>query len=289
MSPSAVLFRSPEITVADWQCPGHDTPAGSEEWFDGYEVTIPRAGAYHRASGRDAVMADPGTAVFYSPVRGFRVRHLAGVGDCCTCIRVSEAGLRSLLQSYAPRRADRAALDFPASHVEVDGSSYWLQAQVLQSASTGDDALLTVELAIGFLNRAVALAAQRQGLRPNPLPRSNAIEYAHRVREVVARRFQEPLTLETIARAVHCSPFHLSRLFRSATGRSIHQFLVQIRARHALNWVRDTRHHLSRIALEAGFATHSHFTEAFRREFGVVPSVVRSGRSPLRQRTTTTS
>jgi AraC family transcriptional regulator len=36
-----------------------------------------------------------------------------------------------------------------------------------------------------------------------------------------------------------------------------------------------TRDDLAAVALDVGFASHSHFTDAFRREFGRAPSEVR--------------
>jgi AraC-like DNA-binding protein len=52
--------------------------------------------------------------------------------------------------------------------------------------------------------------------------------------------------------------------------------VLRRRLRDALEMLLDTRESITRVALEHGFASHSHFTDAFRREFGVPPSRVRS-------------
>ncbi len=72
-----------------------------------------------------------------------------------------------------------------------------------------------------------------------------------------------------------CSPFHLSRLVRQATGLPIHRLLVRCRLRHALDLMLESRDGLAKIAGATGFASHSHLTDSFRREFGVPPDAIR--------------
>jgi AraC family transcriptional regulator len=108
---------------------------------------------------------------------------------------------------------------------------------------------------------------------------TRAIEYTARVHEVVRREFNERLTLARIGRAVHCSPFHLTRLVAAVTGLPLHRLVVRHRLRQALERVLDSRERLSAIAFSTGFSSHSHLTDAFRREFGCTPDRIRR-RSP---------
>jgi AraC-like DNA-binding protein len=45
--------------------------------------------------------------------------------------------------------------------------------------------------------------------------------------------------------------------------------------REGLERLLDDPLHISRIALDVGFASHSHFTDAFRAEYGRSPQQVR--------------
>jgi AraC-like DNA-binding protein len=76
-------------------------------------------------------------------------------------------------------------------------------------------------------------------------------------------------------RAVHVSPFHLARIFQQQTGVPVHRYLTQLRLRASLERLADGEEDLTTIALELGFSSHSHFTDAFRREFGQPPSEIR--------------
>jgi AraC-like DNA-binding protein len=101
-------------------------------------------------------------------------------------------------------------------------------------------------------------------------------DWAEHAKLVLAARYRAPLSLDDVARAVHCSPYHLCRVFRRHTGTSIHQYLTRLRLRAALDRLMDAGPDLTRLALDAGFSSHSHFTTAFTREFGAPPSTVRT-------------
>jgi AraC-like DNA-binding protein len=93
----------------------------------------------------------------------------------------------------------------------------------------------------------------------------------------IATRHHERLALDDIAGAAGSSPFHASRVFRAVTGETVHRHLVRVRLRVALYALaRDEGRDIAELALAAGFSSHSHFSSAFRAEFGVSPSAVRA-------------
>ena len=51
----------------------------------------------------------------------------------------------------------------------------------------------------------------------------------------------------------------------------MHAYRVQLRLRHALERVAEPAADLASVALDLGFASHSHFTAAFRRAYGRTP------------------
>jgi AraC family transcriptional regulator len=78
---------------------------------------------------------------------------------------------------------------------------------------------------------------------------------------------------------VSMSPSTFARLFKASVGATAHSFVLSRRLQRAeilLNG--DTS--LSEIALAVGFASQSHFTEAFRRRTGRTPSRVRRQADP---------
>jgi AraC family transcriptional regulator len=100
---------------------------------------------------------------------------------------------------------------------------------------------------------------------------------AEAAKSYLASRLAGRITLDDVARAVHASPFHLARVFRQRTGVPIHRYLTRLRLRTAIERLLDGANDLTALALELGFSSHSHFADAFRREFGRTPSDVRRG------------
>jgi AraC family transcriptional regulator len=102
--------------------------------------------------------------------------------------------------------------------------------------------------------------------------RAQADEIAHEV----AMRFDQPLPLAALAARVGVSPFAACRLFRQATGSTIHQYQVELRLRHALTLLFETGRPLADIALATGFANQGHFGNHFRRRYGLTPGRART-------------
>jgi AraC-like DNA-binding protein len=91
----------------------------------------------------------------------------------------------------------------------------------------------------------------------------------------LASRLGQRITLDEVARTAHASPFHLARLFQERTGLPIHRYLTRLRLRAAAERLAEGAKDLTKLALDLGFSSHSHFSDAFRREFGRAPSKVR--------------
>jgi len=101
---------------------------------------------------------------------------------------------------------------------------------------------------------------------------------------LLSARFTEQLPLSVIAREAGVSPWHLSRSFRHETGQSLHRYQNGLRLRSALKRLLDGEDDLTAIALDHGYCDHSHFTNAFRKAFGVAPSKAKQVRPAFVER-----
>jgi len=96
-----------------------------------------------------------------------------------------------------------------------------------------------------------------------------AVEYLERHRE-------ERVTLESLARAVHVSAFHLQRAFKRSLGVSPREYQNAQRRQNLGDRLRrgDT---VSRATYEAGFGSSSRVYERSSREMGMTPAAIRRG------------
>lgn len=83
------------------------------------------------------------------------------------------------------------------------------------------------------------------------------------------------LDLETLAAESGCSKRHLIRTFRVSTGRSPHQYVLDLRVEKARRLMLKPSLSLIHIAIECGFKSDAHFTRAFRQRLGMPPSTFR--------------
>jgi AraC-like DNA-binding protein len=118
---------------------------------------------------------------------------------------------------------------------------------------------------------ALVLAEVAGHLGTRALQTSPAI--VDRARRALAEDLGERLTLAELARRVHASPYHLARVFKGATGSTVHGYREGLRLRAAADRA-VAGHRLSEVAADLGFASHSHLTARFRRRFGVPPSTL---------------
>ena len=94
-----------------------------------------------------------------------------------------------------------------------------------------------------------------------------------RVRAILAGRLAEPPGLDEIGREVGCSPFYLSRTFSQEMGMTIPQYLRKIRMERAGELLRSGRYNVTEAALEVGYSSLSHFSQAFCQSMGCCPGL----------------
>jgi AraC-like DNA-binding protein len=81
--------------------------------------------------------------------------------------------------------------------------------------------------------------------------------------------------LETMAGKVGLSPGHFARKFRHSVGLSLDRFMNVRRVGTSFAMLRDDASPLSRIALDLGFSSQSHFTRLFSGLTGITPQQFR--------------
>jgi AraC family transcriptional regulator len=99
--------------------------------------------------------------------------------------------------------------------------------------------------------------------------------------ELAHARLATGLTLDVMARAAGYSPFQFARLFKATTGLAPHRFILSLRLERACRLLDDTSD-IADVALKTGFYDQAHFTNMFRRRFGVTPTSY-ARRRPMRK------
>jgi AraC-like DNA-binding protein len=129
---------------------------------------------------------------------------------------------------------------------------------------------------------AAVLGATGRSPAPSNVPARRAAsrrrELAQAAKLELQRTVAENRSVHDIASSLGTSPFHLCRVFRAQTGRTLHEYRSELRVRLALEMFepRSPGSSLSRIAHALGFSSHSHFVQAMRRHAGLTPRAARA-------------
>lgn len=148
--------------------------------------------------------------------------------------------------------------------------------------------------AIGQLHRAIelgpaALLEQEGGLlgilarligrhaddRPQPIAVGQEPRSIRVIREYIEECYAEDISLAALAGLAGLSPYHLTRVFRQATGMPPHAYLLDVRIRRARQLLRQGQP-LAETAYATGFVDQSHFHRQFKRVVGVTPGQYRN-------------
>lgn len=277
-----VLCQTPIVSVLDFRC-RHVEPRCllDEEAMSAPMVVFPRRGTFFRHGPEHARFADPNSVLLFNAREPFRISYPDASGDDSTFFVVAGDLLREILAERDPRRAEAAAPRFPVAQMLSDPDLF-LAHETLFRKARADSAATVLSIEEGVLRlveRVVARASEGSSRRP---PRARVAtrnahrECAERTKAILAARFRERLTLSDVAREAGVSPYHLCRVFTREVGMSVHRYLNRLRLRDSLRRLADLRAPLTDLALDLGYSSHSHFTDAFRREFGVSPTAFRA-------------
>lgn len=276
------LHESPILSVHDYCCHIAHTGLGSEEESDVNNIVLMRHGAFSRHFGRRSVTADVNQAVFFSRESTYRVSHPSDCGDRGTVFTVSPRVLNDIVRELDPAIDEHPDQPFRFVTGPCDSNVFWRHRELVQRLESTESnppeplwadvtalQLVADVLESAFVHRGVTRKPKREGTGADHADRTEA------AKAYLAAKLSERITLDDVARAVHVSPFHLARIFQQQTGVPVHRYLTQLRLRASLERLADGAQDITVIALELGFSSHSHFTDAFRREFGHPPSEIR--------------
>lgn len=258
------LFESAYFRISSFKCAGGPVHGVEEEVSGIDSVVFPLAGFYVRRLGGGADFADMTRALFFRKDDSYLIDHPKDERD--TSLVVERVGSGDGLPAH-----------LPSGSVNLTGYD-WLRlanmVHALESAA-GDSHLLVDETLISLLGD----IQERADAGPLQVSESD-LEQGRQatVRHATAfinEHYRDPISVHDISVHAHTSPWHLCRLFQRQIGTTLHQYVLNLRLREALDTLARSDASITDIAYDLGFSSHSHFTDKFRRQFGMTPGAWR--------------
>jgi len=92
-----------------------------------------------------------------------------------------------------------------------------------------------------------------------------------KAQEFIKKNYDKPIKLSDVAKYAGLSAGALSRLFRKQTGKTIMDYLIDVRIAHSAILLRETDDLISEIAFSCGFNNASYFCATFREKMKMSP------------------
>ncbi|AFC33285.1 AraC family transcriptional regulator [Paenibacillus mucilaginosus 3016] len=95
--------------------------------------------------------------------------------------------------------------------------------------------------------------------------------------QYIKTHYQDDLSLEKVASVVFLNPVYFSQLFKQKTGQGFKEYVIHLRLEQAKQLLQNPTLKLADIAERIGYQDMRHFTQVFRKRFGVTPTEYRQG------------
>ncbi|MDZ8257952.1 AraC family transcriptional regulator [Nostoc sp. ChiQUE01b] len=110
------------------------------------------------------------------------------------------------------------------------------------------------------------------GLRSQPRFRAGTVERIYQAREILLSRLGNPPSLLELAQQVGVSDRTLQRGFQRLFGATVFGYLTDRRMERAKRWLQEGDRTVLEVAIMTGYSNPTHFSAAFKRQFGISPS-----------------
>jgi AraC-like DNA-binding protein len=275
-----LLFSGPATAIGSFRCPVGHPAFGDSGPTERCIVVFPRTSVWIRHEGSHSFVADPNVVTIYNRTQRYTRAPLSPEGDRCDWFAVSDGLARDIAGAFDPAAADSAGRPFRFESAPTTPELYLAQRRTVRRAAAGDaDTLRLEEAVVDIVSRVLAIA---YGRPPAPLARRPSAvrrrrDLAEHARAELLRTMTVNRSVSDVAEAVGTSAFHLFRVFRAHTGRTMHEYRTELRLRAALELLGEAGGGvtLSEMAHRLGFSSHAHFVRICRRHLGAAPGEIR--------------
>ncbi len=178
---------------------------------------------------------------------------------------------------------DRGQAQRQFARIRVSGNLFEVDKQVYTCG--GGSAAVDMMLALIARQHGMSLSAaisenlvrERQGQTSSAAEKISTIKSGQQPRlrdalDLMLANIEEPLGADELASLVGISRRQLERLFRKHLDTVPSRHYLQIRLEHARKLLQQENAPVVQVALDCGFANASHFSTAYRNQFGSTPS-----------------
>jgi len=274
------LFESDFYRIMDFKCRCTDCRVSKPEYSRSFCISFVRKGNFLFNVYRHSLDSYTGCVLITKPGYERTVTHTHTVPDECTIFDFKEDFYRELIHQYGNDKFFRSN-DLHSTLVKTTPALDFVHYYILQLITQKSVSKLQMDnLVLEVIYKTLSAVTDYQ---PDPVInavlKKNHLVTIERAREYITNHFTEDISLNEIAAYCYVSPFHFSRVFKTFTNVSPHQYMLLIRLRHAEMLLKNSVLPVSDIAFSSGFNSAEHFITAFRTKYKLAPNKFRANKA----------
>jgi AraC family transcriptional regulator len=274
------LYDADFYRILDFKCRCVDCRTSKPEYNEAFCISFVRKGNFLFNVFRHSLDSYTGCVLITKPGYERTVTHTHTVPDECTIFEFTTGFYPALLEHYGGTRffTDN---DLHSTLCKTNPETEFLHFYIARLILTKTGSKLQVDnLVMEMIHKILGnITDYIPDSRIHPRLKQQHLRTIELAKEYLTLHFTNDISLQEIATHCHVSPFHFSRLFKTFTGCSPHQFLLTIRLKNAEMLLRDTSLPVGDIAFSSGFNSIEHFTSAFRQKYQYPPMKYRTFQS----------
>ena len=80
------------------------------------------------------------------------------------------------------------------------------------------------------------------------------------------------ISIDNLSHIANLSPYHFIRVFKTETGKTPYEFLLEIKIEKAIELIKTRKYNITEVAMICGFTSSSHFSNVFKKIKGISPT-----------------
>lgn len=271
------LYESDFYRILDFQCKCTECTTSKPEYSQSFSISFVRKGNFLFNVFRHSLDSYNGCILITKPFYERTVTHSHAVPDECTILEFRNDFYMQIQERY-PHSKFFTDNDLHSTLLRTNMETEFLHFMVTQLALQRSGSKLQIDqLVMQVIDKVLgAVTDYEPDERIHAKLKKNHLTTIERAKEYITGNFTQDISLMEIAAYCYVSPFHFSRIFKTFTSCSPHQYLLSIRLQHAAMLLGNTQMTVGNVAFTSGFNSIEYFTAAFRQQYKCPPAKFRS-------------
>jgi AraC family transcriptional regulator len=272
----STLYQSNFYRILDFKCLCKDCRTSKPEHSESFCISFVRKGNFLFNVFRNSLDSYNGCVLVTKPGYERTVTHIHTTPDECTIFDFSSVFFAELLDQNQSIKFLHDN-DLHSTLVKTSAEIEFLHFQILQLVINKSGSRLQIDsIVLEIVDKVLRdITDYKPDRNISARLKENHLLTIEKAKEYIARNFTSDISLAEIADHCNVSLFHFSRIFKTFTATSPHQFLLSIRLKNSELLLKQTSLPVADIAFSSGFNSIEHFTAAFRQKYKSPPAAFR--------------